>query len=1386
MQRLSFLVLVLTLVALVVAGGTNRSVASAAPPPDVNGPQSNTPQGQAIAALQARTQGTASLSFDADDPTIVAAVYANGIALSAPQQGTTGDIARSFLRDNAGIFGVDASFVKNLVETTTYTTGNGLRVTELTQFAGQYEVFRGQMKVGMAANGMVVSAANGLRPGLQLNSTTPRLTEATARRAAESYLGLIISTPGRNNPAPSQSTGTPAKLWAVPAAKELRLAYGFQIQAPNSPSLWYIIIDAHTLAPLYQKNLTDEAGPEGQVFTQHPTVPCNAGTLPCGQTAPIPFTTASASPYSLDATHTQWVTADSTQGNNVIARDSSATVGNTPTGPVTTVAGATFNFPFQNSYELLAGAISAQDINGSVTNLFYQNNYMHDWMYSLGFTEAARNFQENNFGLGGVGNDSVNAGALFARSSCAGCRNNAFFSTPPDGGDGVMQMYVFDSPFPDRDGSLDGDVIVHEYGHGVSNRLIGNAFGLNFGEGAAMGEGWSDYWAATRYNDPVMGDYVTGNTVRGVRNFAYNVHPWTYGHLCTGFCEEHNDGEIWAATLWDLRTTFRTLLGAGPGTLAVDQLVFNGIATTPTDPSMLQARDAILAAETAAPHVGVNICDLWTVFAARGMGFSATTTGTSATEKFDKAPACYAGIVGITPETTSIRVDERGALATFIVERTGDLSTPLTLNALSHTGTADAFDFTGISVPVTFTAGKTRAGVTIPIKDDSSFEGSEFFTVTLSGSPADVLLTSATATITIIDNEPPSYPGAPVPIPDNNPAGATASFLASGVTSSITDLNVVLDIPHTYVGDLVVTLESPDHTIVTIVNRPGSNNCRGDAIFGLFDDSAPTAQSACSNTTGLSNGPYIPASPLSAFNGKNANGTWTLKAVDHVNSDAGSIRGFALFMSPPSTPANGTIEIGTFVSSVPENVGSVVVPLTRTGGSIGEVTVYCATTDAAGTATGVSDFTNIFGAVTWGDGDSADKACPPIPIIDDSVSEPPETFAVRVINEIGATMSSIPNSLDIIILANDAPASDMSLTKTVISPVGKVLLGGVVTYDIVITNNGPNPAIAPVMTDTLPFLNGLLIDVHGTPWACPAPISVVLTCQRSGSMASGASETITVKLTVPPAATPGTNIANTASVATPYQLPDPIPLNNSATATKSIRALDPQAINFPAIPQPKHPGDVFTAVATSSIVPNSGNPVTFTASGQCTSTGPNGATITITAGGNCTITANQAGTLGVYAAAPPVSQTLAVTVVLGTFTGTATVKVVVNGVTTTFTRPISVLVELGTAGGPIRRILIQNAGGQQGDSRADTILNWTLTTLGSDSAQFNLPSASAASGQMFLGGGWRNFNASSKIRTTLLNARTKLQLDITGTAPATNAAAPVAAITVTGTLNRVP
>ena len=93
-----------------------------------------------------------------------------------------------------------------------------------------------------------------------------------------------------------------------------------------------------------------------------------------------------------------------------------------------------FNFPFNADQQ----PIGYRDV--AITNLFYMNNIMHDVWYQYGFDEASGNFQFNNYGNGGIGNDYV-----FADAQDGSGANNANFFTSADGSNPRMQMFLWNA-----------------------------------------------------------------------------------------------------------------------------------------------------------------------------------------------------------------------------------------------------------------------------------------------------------------------------------------------------------------------------------------------------------------------------------------------------------------------------------------------------------------------------------------------------------------------------------------------------------------------------------------------------------------------------------------------------------------------------------------------------------------------------------------------------------------------------------------------------------------------------------------------------------------------------------------------------------------------------
>jgi subtilisin-like proprotein convertase family protein len=313
-----------------------------------------------------------------------------------------------------------------------------------------------------------------------------------------------------------------------------------------------------------------------------------------------------------------WVgAARTTAGNNAVAAtdlDGNNTVGVNETQPIAN-AGNSFDFPFsplQNASSFRAAA---------VVNAFFLVNDWHDRTYKLGFTEASGNFQASNFGLGGGQNDRVNVDVQDGSGT-----NNANFATPPDGSSPRMQMFMFTiNGGAQEDGDFDPTVIYHENTHGLSNRLVGGGSSacLNGLQSGGMGEGWSDFLAASFLNNAVVGAYVTGNATVGIRRASMANSPFTYANIKDGTMSEvHDAGEVWAATLWDIRR----VLGAA----VTEQLVVSGMKFTPCNPTFLNARDGILSADQAL-FGGANHCKLFTAFAKRQMGAGASSPTSNST-----------------------------------------------------------------------------------------------------------------------------------------------------------------------------------------------------------------------------------------------------------------------------------------------------------------------------------------------------------------------------------------------------------------------------------------------------------------------------------------------------------------------------------------------------------------------------------------------------------------------------------------------------------------------------------------------------------------------------------------------------------------------------------
>jgi extracellular elastinolytic metalloproteinase len=612
------------------------------------------------------------------------------------------------------------------------------------------DVIDGTMTLTLARDGSVAAVGDRFVRGLELKArgVTPRKTGAEARSAAAKSLRAGRLAGG----APK-----PRLVYAKSGAGDVRLAWNVRIAPADGEHLWDAAVDAQSLALLSAADWVADAA-SYDVFAPPLESPFEGPRTLVSDPAD-----ALASPYGWhDTDGAPGAESTLTIGNNVHAatdvdNDSVFDPGSEPDGG----AGLLFDFPLDLTQPPSAYRPAA------VTNLFFWNNHVHDVAYRYGFTEAAGNFQENNYGRGGEGGDAVQAlaqdgaasfsaapdgfrprmrmhvaqdfdgpprtAALQVNSPTAiagamtavpadfgpdsdpggvtalvaladdgvGVGSDACTALPADSlagrialvdrgictfalktlnvqaagaigeivvqnsasppsamgpagapgvtipaamisladgntlkgalGDGVEVTFSVTTPppRPDRDSSLDNAVVVHEYTHGISNRLTGGPSTtscLPSGEPRGMGEGWSDFVAlvlTSRATDTATTPRPFGSyslfRPGGSRDSPYStelaVDGATYDTLTPAFGEPHFTGWVWATMLWDLHWK----LGGDDTAL---QLVFDGMKIQPCSPGFVDARDAILTADELR-NDGQNACAIWQAFARRGLGADA-------------------------------------------------------------------------------------------------------------------------------------------------------------------------------------------------------------------------------------------------------------------------------------------------------------------------------------------------------------------------------------------------------------------------------------------------------------------------------------------------------------------------------------------------------------------------------------------------------------------------------------------------------------------------------------------------------------------------------------------------------------------------------------------
>jgi hypothetical protein len=419
------------------------------------------------------------------DVAILAATAAGAprlIRAIVPRQGAAGltaveDIARDHIAALSSLY-VGQQKPVALLDGGTATLPNGAHVVKLNQTVGGVIINGGEIHVLLHKDNSFAAVSGTLLPAAraQVFTSTPSVAfshaldqhfgagrvqpaitaGAVASLSSGGWQSLTVApTPGlqliagRARQELAQIGGSLVPAWSVEVEGNV-VAPGTDPDMPQFSAHRYLVSDggrilrdvdlvAHDafLYRTYMETTGNRRPLDGPLtaFSPHPT------GIPDGST-PVPVSSNLVVMEAFNGPKDPWLATDATttSGNNAMAFsdfDADQTFSPGDVRPNVT-SGRILNFNYDQTLQPQA---NDTQVKAGAVNSFFMVNWMHDWWYDSGFTEAAGNGQVNNFGRGGVGGDPL---IVFAQAGAnVGLRNNADMSTPADGANPRMRMFLW-------------------------------------------------------------------------------------------------------------------------------------------------------------------------------------------------------------------------------------------------------------------------------------------------------------------------------------------------------------------------------------------------------------------------------------------------------------------------------------------------------------------------------------------------------------------------------------------------------------------------------------------------------------------------------------------------------------------------------------------------------------------------------------------------------------------------------------------------------------------------------------------------------------------------------------------------------------------------------
>jgi hypothetical protein len=399
--------------------------------------------------------------------------------------------AKAHLRDEASHLKINSAMIEQAAIRDAQYNGKGPAVVRFQQRENGLEVFKRQLNVMLDRGGKPVATSGYFATDYDpaaVGALDFALSAPQAVAAAWVSLGgaldaagldLLDSQHGYDRYVPatelagSHTWVSPARVKRVyyPRRGALEPAYFLEIMAAaraNDQRVGYgMVVSAVDGRVLQRKDLFSHSTYSYRVFAstagpiyQPLDSPLGNGYTPFTGSSPnAPIVRNGATANLITLAHAGIVTGDHWMADGAIATisnhvDACLDTTDTPASGVTSNPANTCNPELGDSrpapngpntfdYPIVADTDpSTPDAQAAaVVNLFYVNNFLHDWWYNHGFNEAAGNAQTDNYGRGGLDLDP-----MLAQGQDASGRNNANMATPSDGASPTMQQYLFDGP----------------------------------------------------------------------------------------------------------------------------------------------------------------------------------------------------------------------------------------------------------------------------------------------------------------------------------------------------------------------------------------------------------------------------------------------------------------------------------------------------------------------------------------------------------------------------------------------------------------------------------------------------------------------------------------------------------------------------------------------------------------------------------------------------------------------------------------------------------------------------------------------------------------------------------------------------------------------------